>query len=863
MVIKGRLAPVDDDQPDAGLKRFFGHLGGRDDHQTGTRHHKQITFVRVLKRLRQLLNFALGFFIRSGLHDVLLVFTVKVVRLSLKILVELGYPNLKKDQLQKMFSRVRSSFVSENTMKLKWLKNSLNIICLKIFFATLGIIWLQGFVVSVDAETTGVRSPKKDVKHNHLINESSPYLLQHATNPIDWYPWGEEAFEKAKKENKPIFLSIGYATCHWCHVMERESFSDDEVAALLNRDFVSIKVDREERPDIDQVYMTVTQTLTGRGGWPNTVFLTPDRKPFFAGTYFPKESRQGRTGLMELLPKVAELWQTERENVVKSADQITHLIVSKSETDPDGVHSKLDKTILDNTRNMLALTYDTDHGGFGPAPKFPTPHIFAFLLRQYHHKQDSRALAMVENTLTQMRRGGIYDHIGFGFHRYSTDRQWRVPHFEKMLYDQALLAIAYTEAYQATGKEIYAQTGREILTYVLRELTSTEGGFFSAEDADSEGVEGKFYLWTVPQIQKIIDKDETAAFKKVYNLEDDGNFKSQEAEVVAGSNILFLNKEIPDLARELGLTENQLQQRLEKNRKQLFKVRQNRVHPFKDDKILTDWNGLMIAALARAGQTHGEACYTAAAVRAADFILRKLRAENGRLLKRYRKGDAGLPGLLDDYAFTVWGLLELYEATFETNYLQAAIQITDQMIVSFWDDQDGGFFMTADDGEKLLVRSKSIYDGAIPSGNSVAALNLLRLAHMTGRTEYFKKADDIIRAFAGPVNRYPPGHTQLMVALQYALNPNYEVVIVGRPEGHDTRAMLAALRKPFLPGKVVLLRPVDTKDAAAIFQLAPYTEFMVAQNGKATVYVCTDFDCKLPTTDIAQMLANLQPSEKK
>ena len=470
---------------------------------------------------------------------------------------------------------------------MKWhrTKRRPKILALTILFTILGIVWLQGFVGTSGAETRNEHSQKKDVKPNRLIHESSPYLLQHATNPIDWYPWGEAAFEKAKREGKPIFLSIGYSTCHWCHVMERESFSDPEVAALLNRDFVSIKVDREERPDIDQVYMTVTQTLTGRGGWPNTVFLTPERKPFFAGTYFPKESRWGLTGLMDLLPQVAALWQTDRQKVVESADQITELIATRRSPSAGGA---LDKTILAKTRSMLDEIYDADFGGFGPPPKFPTPHLFAFLLRQYHYAGDKRALEMVENTLTRMRLGGIYDHIGFGFHRYSTDIQWLLPHFEKMLYDQALLAFAYTEAYQVTGEEFYAQTVREILAYILRDLASTEGGFYSAEDADSEAVEGKFYVWTVPQIQKAIGDAETKILKKIYNLEDGGNFKSQEAEPVVGGNILHLKKTVPDLAAELGVSEKQLRQRLEKNREQLFKVRKKRVHPFKDDKILTE-----------------------------------------------------------------------------------------------------------------------------------------------------------------------------------------------------------------------------------------------------------------------------------
>jgi hypothetical protein len=715
-------------------------------------------------------------------------------------------------------------------------------------------VWPQVFIDDAGAQTA------KKVTPNRLIHESSPYLLQHATNPVDWYPWGQDAFEKARKENKPIFLSIGYSTCHWCHVMEHESFADEEVAALLNKYFVSVKVDREERPDIDQVYMAVTQTMTGRGGWPNNIFLTPDKQPFFAGTYFPKETRWGLPGLMELLPKVAEIWQNDRENVLKSAQKITDLLAGTGNPSPGNAP---DHSLLVKTRNLLADVFDTEYGGFGQAPKFPTPHILTFLLRRYHQNDDAQALAMVEKTLTRMRLGGIHDHIGFGFHRYSTDSHWLVPHFEKMLYDQALLAMAYTEAYQATGKEFYARTVREILAYILRDMTSNEGGFYSAEDADSEGVEGKFYLWTLPQIQKILGKEETETFKKIYNLEANGNFTSPEAAQATGSNILHLKKVLPDLAAELGVPEKQLRRRLEENREKLFKVRKKRVHPFKDDKILTDWNGLMIAALARAGQVLNEPRYTAAAVRAADFLMRKLRDKNGRLVKRYRKGIAGLPAHLDDYAFVVWGFLELYEATLETIYLQEAIRLNDQMLKHFWDQQSGGLFMTADDSEKLLIRNKEIYDGAIPSGNSAAALNLLRLGHMTGREDYLKKAEGISRAFAESVNRYPLGHAHLMVALDYALNPNYEVVIAGQPGAKDTRAMLTALRKPFLPGKVVLLRPADKKAAAEIIRMAPYTEFMIPKDRRATAYVCTNFVCKLPTTDISQMLANLQVAGKK
>lgn len=703
------------------------------------------------------------------------------------------------------------------------------------------------------------KSSQKGAKYNRLIDESSPYLLQHATNPVDWYPWGSEAFEKASREDKPIFLSIGYSTCHWCHVMEEESFADLEVAALLNKYFVSIKVDREERPDIDQVYMAVTQAITGRGGWPNNIFLTPEKKPFFAGTYFPKKDRWGVPGLMKLLPKVAEIWQNDRQKLLNNAEQITAMLAGIDETRPSAT---LTRDTLNKARNLLAESYDSEYGGFGQAPKFPSPHKLTFLLRRYHYEADAQALAMVERTLTQMRYGGIYDHIGFGFHRYSTDAQWLVPHFEKMLYDQALLAIAYTEAYQATGKPFYARTVREIFAYILRDMTSTEGGFYSAEDADSEGVEGKFYLWTTAEIKNIFGQEAYAVLKKTYNLEKDGNFQSQEADQTQGSNILHLENSTTELAAELGISEKKLLQDLRENRRKLFSTREKRVHPFKDDKILTDWNGLMVAALAKAGQALEDGQYISTAEKAAEFILLKLQDKNGRLMKRYRQGKAGLPAYLDDYAFVVWGLLELYESTYKTRYLGEALRLNNQMMTHYWDDKNGGLFMTADDSEKLLIRDKQIYDGAIPSGNSVAALNLLRLGHITGKTDFLKKAESITKAFSGLIEKYPPGHAYFMMVLEYALNPSYEVVVAGKIGARDTGAMLKALRRPFVPGKIVVFLPADRTAAAEIIQLSPYTEFMVPIDGKATAYVCTNFVCQLPTTDVSQMLANLGVKQK-
>jgi uncharacterized protein YyaL (SSP411 family) len=723
-----------------------------------------------------------------------------------------------------------------------------------IAIALLGAVLLFPANIFASSDTAKQITSNQSVEPNRLINESSPYLLQHATNPIDWFPWGAEAFDKARREDKPVFLSIGYSTCHWCHVMEHESFSDPQVAELLNRSFISIKVDREERPDIDQVYMTVTQAITGSGGWPMTIIMTPDKEPFYAGTYFPKEARWGRPGLMQLLPQIADVWQNNRQKVLSSAEEIVQYVKRLNKSQPG---TGFDHQVLDQAYQALAERYDPEYGGFGKSPKFPSPHQLNFLLRRYHHTQNKQALAMVEKTLIQMRLGGIYDQVGFGFHRYSTDAQWLVPHFEKMLYDQALLIMAYTEAYQATGKTFYADVVEEIITYVLRDMTAAEGGFFSAEDADSEGVEGKFYLWTVHEIKEILGQKDAELFIKVFNVKDGGNFQEAGPGTNLDENILHLQKPLPELANELGIAENLLAKSLEDSRRKLYRTRKKRIHPFKDDKILTDWNGLMIAALAKAGNALDNKKFTMAAGRAAGFIMQNLTQADGRLLKRYRKGQAGLSAHLNDYAFMVWGLIELYQATYELNYLKDAIALNDLMLTHFWDKQNGGLYMTADDSEKLLIRSKGIYDGAIPSGNSAATMNLLRLAAMTANKEYESRAESILTAHSTQVKQYPAGHTQLMSALEFALNPSYEVVIVGDPQKQDTMSMLAALREPFIPQKVVLLRTEDPNDAADIADIAPFTRSMVTRNGLATAYVCQNFACRLPTTSVEQMLKNL------
>lgn len=677
---------------------------------------------------------------------------------------------------------------------------------------------------------------------NRLIFSQSPYLLQHARNPVNWYPWGEEAFAEAKKQNKAIFLSIGYTTCHWCHVMEHESFEDQQVADILNKDFICIKVDREERPDIDEVYMTVTQGMTGSGGWPMTIVMTPDKKPFFAGTYFPKDDRGNRAGLMTILDQLTAAWKDRRADIDKTADEIAGQLQSMVGGAPG---EELPPTILDTAFEQFEGRYDATNGGFSTAPKFPMSPNLMFLMRYGKRADKKQALDMVSKTLTEMRKGGVFDQIGYGFHRYSTDPVWLTPHFEKMLYDQALLTMAYLEGYQSTGNEAFAQTAHEILTYVLRDMTSPDGGFYSAEDADSEGEEGTFYVWTIEEIKKILGEDDGILFAKIFNIKPDGNFKDEASGKNTGTNIPHLSAEIPADQHD----------KIEALRQKLFEVREKRIHPQKDDKILTDWNGLMIAAFARAGQVLDEPKYTAAAKKSADYVLSTLTDKDGRLLKRSRLGKAGLTAHLEDYAFVVWGLLDLYEATFDTHYLAEAIRLNDLMVKHFKDDKDGGFYMTADDAEKLLVRSKKLYGGAIPSGNAVAILNLTRLNRITANPDYEKEAHTTLKAFSAEVEKAPSAFPVVLVALDFLFGPSKEIVIAGKKDAADTKAMLAALSLPFLPNKVILFRPDG--DPESITKLAPYTKTQSSLGGKATAYVCSNFTCQRPTTDIKKMLESL------
>lgn len=681
---------------------------------------------------------------------------------------------------------------------------------------------------------------------NRLVFEKSPYLQQHAANPVDWYPWGAEAFDRARREDKPVFLSVGYATCHWCHVMEHESFEDAEVAALMNEHFVCVKVDREERPDIDHVYMTVTQAMTGSGGWPMTVLMTPEKRPFFAGTYFPKGNRYGRPGMMDLVPHVAHLWKTEREKMLDTAKFITGELakmtgnVPGESPTPAWLHQAFDE---------FRDRFDPIRGGFGDRPKFPVPHNLMLLLRHHVSTGSKESLKMVEKTLSEMRQGGIFDHVGFGFHRYSTDSEWLVPHFEKMLYDQALMAIAYVETWQVTGKGIYREAAERVFDYVLRDMTSAEGGFFSAEDADSEGEEGKFYVWTEEEIAEILGKDDGALYGRVFGFVSEGNFREESTGALMGVNIPHLSLPMAEVAERLKMEPGALAERLEAMREKLFAVREKRIHPMKDDKILTDWNGLMIAAFAKAAKAFGEAKYEHAARRAADNLLGTLRRADGRLLKRSRHGEAGLPAHLEDYAFTIWGLVDLYEATFEVRYLKAAVELTDATLRHFHDPRGGGFFHTADDGEELLVRSKDIYDGAIPSGNAAMSLNLLRLGRMLARPAWETIGLQTIEAFSGGMKRGYSQFSLMMTAVDFALAKGQEIVLAGSLE--EVAPMAARVRAKFRPHTVLLHRP--TVGAEAILELVPMLQSNVTVGGKATAYVCENFACAAPTTDAEKL----------
>ncbi len=689
-------------------------------------------------------------------------------------------------------------------------------------------------------------------KFNRLIFESSPYLLQHARNPIDWHPWGEEAFALAASEDKPVFLSIGYTTCHWCHVMEHESFEDGEVAELLNESFVCIKVDREERPDVDHIYMSVTQMMTGRGGWPMTLILSPEKVPFFAGTYFPKPS------MLKLVPHFARVWQEQRDKAVEVGAAI---IKSLNEMQQGHAGGDLNATYLSRCYDRLEKTFDRENGGFGSQPKFPTCHSLSFLLRYHLRTAEPFALEMVEKTLKEIRLGGVYDQVGHGIHRYSTDAAWLAPHFEKMLYDQALFAIANLECYQVTRNKRYLEACRDTLDYVSRDLTSDLGGFYSAEDADSEGEEGKFYVWTTQQLHEVLGKKDGDWLADLYGFEPEGNFLDEASREKTGANIPHLDRPLSEIAREHGEPEPALKSRLQKLRKNLFEARKKRIHPQKDDKVLTDWNGLMISAFARAARALDDPRYLNIARKAADFCLGHLKTEEGYLLKRWRLGKAGLPAHLEDYAFFSQGLLDLYEATLESMYLIEAQALTDTTRSLFEDREKGGFFLTAVDRAPLLVRAKEIYDGAIPSGNSVMALNLVRLAKFTGDPTYHECAHSLFSAFSGFLQKNPQGAEVLLQALDFDLAPALEIVVCGSPKNKRTQSLLRVINQRFIPAKVLLNRASDDPEDA-ILSVAPFVENHLQINGQPTVFVCQNQTCQQPQIEpkgLIEQLLKTQP----
>jgi hypothetical protein len=684
-------------------------------------------------------------------------------------------------------------------------------------------------------------------KPNRLIHEKSPYLLQHAYNPVDWYPWGEEAFAKARKENKPIFLSIGYSTCHWCHVMERESFENEDIAAVMNKYFVCIKVDREERPDIDKVYMTAVQATTGSGGWPMSVWLTPELKPFFCGTYFPPDSRYGRPGFKDLLQRVHDVWEGNRTGVVAQASQIMETIEHYATIGQDSSSGHpLDDAPLAAGFDQFRTSYDAVHGGFSMAPKFPRPVALNFLFRYQARTNEPAAREMALHTLRAMGEGGLFDQLGGGFHRYSVDQKWLVSHFEKMLYDQAQLVCSYIDAYQITHDPFYAEIARRTCDYVLRDMTSPEGGFYSAEDADSEGVEGKFYVWTRDEIDKIIgDKDKAELFCRYYGVEKDGNWEH-------GNNVLHVTLTLAETAKLFHKSEKDVAATLEEGRTKLFAAREKRVRPHRDEKILTAWNGLMISAFARAAQALDEPKYRAAAEKAACYIVAN-RLKDGKLTRT-----ATVPAMVEDYAFFANGLVDLYEADFDPQWLQKATGLADAMLAQFYDAKEGGFFQTDGRDPSVIVRSKEDYDGAEPSGNSMATLLLLRFAQFTDRADYRDAAEKTLQLFSGHLSKAPQVMPQLLCALDFYLSQPKQIVVAGKADAADTRAMLRALNEQYLPNAIVILAEGGDSQKTLV-KLLPFLETIKAIDGKATAYVCVNYACQLPTSNAGKMLTLVLP----
>jgi uncharacterized protein YyaL (SSP411 family) len=687
-------------------------------------------------------------------------------------------------------------------------------------------------------------------KHtNRLAGESSPYLLQHAHNPVDWQPWDDEALARSRTEDKPILLSIGYSACHWCHVMERESFENEEIARLMNENFVNIKVDREERPDLDQIYMNAVQMMTGHGGWPLTIFLTPDLIPFFGGTYFPPEDRHNIPGFPRVLLGVAQAYRSDPQAVTQTASSVLGELRRMSGSRES--NSALTSQLLDNTVRALSRSYDPRHGGFGGAPKFPAPMSLEFLLRAHARTGDEDALRMVVDTCRKMAEGGIYDQLGGGFHRYSTDARWLVPHFEKMLYDNAQLSRLYLRVWQATKDDFFRRAAEETLAYVVREMTDANGGFYSTQDADSEGVEGKFFVWSREEIARLLGESDAVLFSAYYDVTDAGNFE--------GENILNVPRPIETVARESNVAVESVREIVERGRRALFEARERRVKPARDEKMIAAWNGMMLVSFAEAAASLERDDFREVAERNAHFILNSLR-EGSTLLHVCKDGRAKHHAFLDDYACVASGLLALYETTGTLRWLEESLALAERMIEEFWDDEDGGFFYTSASGEKLIVRHKDFFDNATPSGNSVAANLLLRLARLTENESYARKAITVFRLTRDAAERYPSAFGCLLGALDFHLSTPKEIVIVGNGNDAQTRALRREVWSRFLPNKVVAETSDGDEEAAKV---VPLLRERVALDGRPTAYVCEHYTCLQPVTDPRALAAQLDAQASK
>jgi uncharacterized protein YyaL (SSP411 family) len=669
---------------------------------------------------------------------------------------------------------------------------------------------------------------------NRLLHETSPYLLQHAHNPVDWYPWGEEALARAKKEDKPILLSIGYSSCHWCHVMEKESFENEAIAGIMNERFINIKVDREERPDLDEIYMHAVQVMTGSGGWPMTVFLTPDLIPFHAGTYFPPEDRGGMPGFPKILVVVSDYYRSHRGEVGKMEAQLKNALNQIAEIIPS--KEVMSDKVLSKAFNTLESQFDPIYGGFGNAPKFPSSMALSFLLRYWKSTGSKKALEMVEKTLEKMANGGIYDHLGGGFHRYSVDNRWLIPHFEKMLYDNALLSRTYFEAYQGTQKERYGRVGEEILNYVLHEMKSPEGGFYSTQDADSEGEEGKFYVWTRDEIKDLLGKDKGIPFCAYYGVAQQGNFEG-------GASVLSISATLEKVSQLYGIPVTDLEKVLEEGRQKLYAERERRVRPGRDEKILTSWNGLMISSFVDGFKVTGNEKYLNGAKEAALFILHEMK-KAGYLMRVFNKGECRVKGYSEDYAFFIQALIDLYEATFETGWLKEADDLNQRMIHQFWDERNGGFFFTGKENESLIARSKNPYDNAIPSANSIAVFNLVRLGYLTGEESLKQKADQTLHLFYNFLEQHPSGFTQMLSGLSFFLNPE-EIGVIGSRNDFKTKSMLKEIYLAYLPNKILSLRDPHESIEGNWFPFLMEKEVTEVP----TTFVCKGFTCLPPVKD--------------